>query len=255
MRRGLTRREWAARLLADAEILKPPGEGPFPLVMQFHGCGGLRPLQKPYADAALKAGYAVIIVDSFKPRGLSRLDGSILVCTGLALHGAERAADVYALFDWAKAQPWVDARHIVASGWSHGGWTIMDALAMGGTRAARFCKLLDVPEKPLEGLAGAVLIYPYAAWPSMTLGRGWGDARLKVFALMCGRDQVVGTRYPPRAFERLERDGLTVERLVFEDATHAFDDMGASDPRTRHRPDLFVQAQAWYGAALTACLT
>lgn len=255
MRRGLTRQQWAERLLPAAQILKPPGEGPFPLVMQFHGCGGLRPLQKPYAEAALKAGYAVIIVDSFKPRGLSRIDGSILVCTGLALHGAERASDLYALFDWAKAQAWVDTRHIVASGWSHGGWTVMDALAMGGKVASRFCKLSDLPEKPLEGLAGAVLIYPYAAFPSMTYGRGWGDAKLKVFALMCGKDQVVGTRYPPRAFDRLERDGLKVERLIFEDATHAFDDTGASDPRSRHRPDLFAQAQAWYSAALTACLS
>lgn len=249
-----TREQWAQRLLSCATLLKPAGRGPYPLVMQFHGCGGPRPLQQPYAQAALQAGYAVMLVDSFKPRGLSRLDGSMLVCTGLTLHGAERAADLYALYDWAQRQPWVDARRIVASGWSHGGWTVMDALAMGDS-APRFCRLSDLPKAPLEGLAGAVLVYPYAAWPSMTYSRGWGAARPKVFALMCGKDQVVGTRYPPRAFDRLDRDGLSVLRLVFDDATHAFDDIAASDPRARHRPDLFTQAQGWYAASLKACLT
>jgi dienelactone hydrolase len=191
----------------------------------------------------------VVIVDSFKPRGLSRLDGSILVCTGMALHGAERAADVYALYAWAQAEPWIDSRRIVLSGWSHGGWTVMDALAMR-ERAPKFCKLSDLPPDPLKGVAGAVLVYPYAAWPSMTYGRGWGGETPKVFALLCGKDQVVGTRFPPRAIDRLEKDGLTVDRLIFPDATHAFDDTGASDPRARFRPDLFKEAQDWYAAAL-----
>jgi dienelactone hydrolase len=244
-----TRAEWADRLLRHATLMKPPGTGPFPLVMQLHGCGGLRPFMKVYAEEAVRAGYAVLVVDSFKPRGLSRIDGSILVCTGLALHGAERSADVYALYDWARRQPWIDKRRIVAAGWSHGGWTIMDALALHD-RAPRFAKLADLPPDPLEGLAAAVLVYPYASFPSMTLARGWRDCRPKVHALLCGRDQVVGVRNPARAMERLERDGLVVDRLHFPDATHAFDDEGASDPRTRYRADLRAQAAAWYGAAL-----
>lgn len=244
-----TRAEWAERLLKHATVLKPIGLGPYPTVFQFHGCGGPRPLQKPYAEAAVRAGWAVVIVDSFGPRGLSRIDGSALVCTGMALHGAERAADVYALYDWAQRQSWVNSRRIVMAGWSHGGWTVMDALALR-ERAPRFAKLSDLPPEPLKGLAGTVLVYPYAAWPSMTYGRGWGGARPKVFALLAGRDQVVGTRYPPRALDRLEKDGLNVERLVFPDATHAFDEEQASDPRSRYRPDLYEQAQAWYAASL-----
>lgn len=244
-----TRAQWAEKLLRHATLMKPPGPGPYPFVMQFHGCGGLRPFQKIYAEAALKAGYAVLIVDSFAPRGMSRLDGSLVVCTGLALHGAERSADVYALYDWAQRQPFVDSRRIVAAGWSHGGWTIMDGLALRD-RAPRFARLSDLPPDPLKGLAGAVLVYPYAAFPSMTHGRGWGECRPKVFALLCGKDQVVGTRFPQRTFERLDRDGHKVQRLEFPDATHAFDDAKASDPRSRYRPDLLAQAVDWYGAAL-----
>lgn len=244
-----TRAQWAEKLLRHATLLKPPGLGPFPLVMQLHGCGGLRPFMKTYADAALSAGYAVLIVDSFKPRGMSRLDGSIMVCTGMALHGAERSADLYALYDWAQRQSWVDRRRIVAAGWSHGAWTIMDGLALRD-RAPRFAKLADLPPDPLAGLAGTVLVYPYAGFPSMTYSRGWGGAKPKVHALLCGRDQVVGVQYPKRAIDRLERDGLLVDRLQFADGTHAFDDEKASDPRSRYRPDYLQQAADWYGRAL-----
>ena len=244
-----TRAQWAERLLKAATIQKPFGFGPFPLVIQFHGCGGLRPFQQVYADRALAAGYAVMIVDSFKPRGLSRLSASLTVCTGLTLHGAERAADLFALYDWARGQSWADKNRIVASGWSHGAWTIMDGLALG-ERAPRFCQLGDLPPKPLQGLAGAILVYPYASFPSMTRQRGWGGARLPVYSILGGQDLVVGTRYPALALDRLERDGLKVERLVFPDASHAFDDEGASDPRSVFRPDLRDEAAAWYGQAL-----
>ncbi len=246
----VTQAQWAERILPAATIRKPPGAGPFPLVIQLHGCGGVRPMQNAYADRALKCGYAVMIVDSFKPRGLSRLEAQLTVCTGLALHGAERAADPIALFDWARRQPWIDRNRIVLSGWSHGGWTIMDALAMADT-ASKYTGLTDLPPRPLAGLAGALLIYPYAAFPAMTRQRGWRDADLPVYALLAGHDQVAGTRYPPAALDRLQRDGLKVNRLVFPDATHAFDDESASDPRAVYRPDLLAQALDWYGQALS----
>lgn len=249
-----TREEWARRLLEDATIFKPEGEGPFPLVLHFHGCGGPRPIQTYYAQEAVNAGFAVINVDSFKPRRIAQFDAAMRVCTGMLLHGYERAADVYALYDWAKRQPWVDKRCIVAAGWSHGGWTVMDALAMSdpamGDKATRLSRVIDLPDQPLKGLAGAILIYPYAAFPSMTYSRGWGANKPSVHAILCGKDQVVGVRHPPRALDRLEADGLKVERLFLPEATHAFDDEKPGDPRSRYHPEYFGQAKAWYVAAL-----
>jgi len=244
-----TRAAWASELLKAAKILKPRGEGPFPLVFLLHGCGGVRPFLDVYAQAALKAGYAVIIPDSFKPRGLGRLTGSALVCTGAILQGAERSADLYALYDWARREPWVDPDRIAAAGWSHGSWAIMDALALG-EHAEKFSRLSDLPAEPLDGLKAAILVYPYAGYPAITTNRGWGRTRPRVFALIGGKDQVVGHRLPGRAIDRLERDGLHVERLVFPDATHAFEDEKASDPRSRYRPDLRDQAVDWFQAAL-----
>lgn len=247
----LTRAVWADALLKSATIAKPAGEGPFPLTIQLHGCGGLRPFMDGYTQAALAEGVAVMTVDSFTPRGIGRLAASALVCTGLTLRGDKRSGDVFALYDWARRQPWVDQDRIAFSGWSHGAWTIMDALALGPDAAAA-SGLSDLPEDPLQGLAGAILVYTYAGYPSLTTKRGWHATRPPVSALICGRDQVVGNRLPHRAFDRLVADGVNVDRLVLDDATHAFDDTAPSDPRTKHRPDLFDQAKAWYAQRLRA---
>jgi dienelactone hydrolase len=167
------------------------------------------------------------------------------------LRGDQRAADVFALYEWARSQPWVDSDKIAFAGWSHGAWTIMDALALGQD-ARRATGLSDLPDDPLAGLAGVVLIYTYAGYPSLTTRRGWPQARPPVAALVCGKDQVVGHRLPQRAYDRLAADGVPIERLVFADATHAFDDTAPNDPRSVHRPDLFQQARAWYVERLRA---
>lgn len=234
-------------------VLKPFGFGPFPVVLQLHGCAGSQPFERLYAEAAVRAGVAVVMIDSFRPRGMSRLDGSLFVCTGAALRGSQRAGDLYAVLHWLKGQSWADSSRVMVAGWSHGGWTIMDALAQG-PEAARMTGLTDAHPEQLKGLRGAFLVYPYAAFPSLTSTRGWNGARPKVFAVLGGRDQVVGERYPRRAFDRLTRDGLPVDLLYFPEATHSFDDDAAVDPRTKYRADLREQSLAYFGKALNASL-
>jgi len=52
--------EW---LCPHLRVVKPEGSGPFPVVVQMHGCGGVQPLQDRYARAASAAGVAAVIVD------------------------------------------------------------------------------------------------------------------------------------------------------------------------------------------------
>jgi dienelactone hydrolase len=66
-------------LIDFAEILLPAGKGPFPVVVQMHGCGGVQPMQRRYAEAALEAGVAVVILDSLKPRYLGRREAQFTV--------------------------------------------------------------------------------------------------------------------------------------------------------------------------------
>lgn len=251
MSRERTAAGWAERLAPHLKVVKPDGPGPFPVVVQFHGCGGMQPLQDRYARAAAEAGVAAVIVDSYAPRGISRLEGLVFICTGARLRGSRRAADLHAVLHWLTTQAWADAGRIAAAGWSHGGWTLMDALAHGDG-AARLTGLADANGRTLERLRGLFLVYPYASFPSLTSARGWGGARPKVFSVLGGRDVIVGVSAPKRALARVAADGAPVDTLFLAEATHSFDDDAASDPRVRYRPDLEAQARDYYAAALGA---
>ena len=229
-------------LISSAEVLLPEGAGPFPVVVQMHGCGGVQPMQRRYAEAARTAGVAVVILDSLGPRGIGRREAQLTICSGLRLRGAERAEDLRIALDWIAAQPWADAGRLAAAGWSHGAWAVMEALAADDGHAG------------VAALKLAVLIYPYAGPLARTASRGWGRNRPAVMACIGGRDAVVGRLAPERAIARLQDDGIDVELIEFGDATHCFDDDQASDPRTVHRPDLAALLRARYPKALTRVL-
>jgi len=239
--------ELAERLEAHFTLRLPEGPGPHPVVIQLHGCGGRQPLHDTYAEAAVQSGVASLIIDSFAPRGILRYVAQMTVCTGLRLRGAERSADLFAALHWLEHQPWVDQDRIAAAGWSHGGWTIMDALA--GSYAAT--GLVDGGPERLARLKAAFLIYPYAGPPSLTARRGWGDHRPKVAAVLGTRDAVAGQALPRRALDRLARDGVDVEIVTLEGATHSFDDPDATDPRSTYHPEFTARTRAFFTDTLT----
>jgi dienelactone hydrolase len=216
------------------DVTRPEGGGPFPVLIMLHGCGGPRRFTDHTAEVAVRAGAAVINVDSYRPRRISRIAALATVCTGARLQGRERAGDLYAAIAWARAQSWADPERIVAMGWSHGGWTIMDALALrSGAEMARATRIDDLPAEPLEGLAGTLIVYPYASVGSYAGRRDWRLAPRSV-AVLCGRDYIVGT--PRGPLERQRDRGAPIDIHFFEDATHAFEDEFAEDPRVRYNP-------------------
>ena len=70
---------------------KRAGPGPFPAVVLMHTCGGVKNAQntKQHAQELLKAGYVVLVVDSFGPRGMENRVTRIL-------SGSAGVADAYA---------------------------------------------------------------------------------------------------------------------------------------------------------------
>jgi len=223
-----------ARLEPHFKVRRPQRTGRVPVVLMLHGCGGQRPFQNQMAEIAAEAGAAAVQVDSFAPRNLSRAAAIATVCTGAQLHGRERAGDLYAAVAWARSQAWADPARIVAMGWSHGGWTVMDALALrSGAEMARCTGLQDLPEEPLHGLAAAFIVYPYASVGSYCGRRDWRVAPKSV-AVLCGRDYIVGT--PRGPLERQRARGAPIDIHFFAEATHAFEDEWAEDPRVRYNP-------------------
>ncbi len=239
----------AAALAAHAAVLKPEGPGPFPVTLQFHGCGGVKSQQWAYGEAARAAGWAAVIIDSYAHRGIGRARAYATVCTGLSLWGRERAGDVYAALAWARAQGWADPSQLALAGWSHGGWAVLDALAMSAP-AARRATRLDVPDDVLAGVASVFLVYPYAGVGCVAALKGW-RIRPRGAAIVCARDRVVGRRAPLRVLERLRGDGAPIEINTY-DATHAFDEPEARDVRSRHDPVLTARATARYAELLAS---
>lgn len=224
-------------------VMRPEGHGPFPVVVMLHGCGGRQPFLEKYAQAAVDGGAAAVIVDSFAHRGISNIQAYATVCTGMRLQGRERAGDLFATMAWLRAQPWADGERLIAAGWSHGGWTILDALALRpGAEMRRATGLSDLAEEPLTGLAGALFLYPYAGRASYAGRRPWRIAPDAV-AIISGRDYIVGANYPRNAFERLRAGGAPIEVHVFETATHAFDSDEAIDMRVRYDPAAAARAE------------
>jgi dienelactone hydrolase len=114
-----------------AQLLRPEGAGPFPAVVALHGCGGLLnkddDLAKREADWAkrlVRAGYAVLLPDSFTARGLRQ------ICTvhDRTIFPKDRADDVAASAEWLGQQPYIDSKRLALMGWSHGAMTTLWAV-------------------------------------------------------------------------------------------------------------------------------
>jgi dienelactone hydrolase len=234
-----------AALAPHMRVVRPEGAGPFPVVLQFHGCGGVKSLQERYANAAREAGWAAVIVDSHAHRGIGRLSAYSTVCTGTRLWGRERAGDLYAALEWARRQGWANGERLAVAGWSHGGWAILDALSMTRASAERATRLEGLPEEPLTGLDSVFLVYPYCSVGCLAALHGW-RVRPRTQAIVGGRDSVVGCATPLRTLRRLKNDGAPIDIAVFPNATHAFDEAEARDFRVRYDPQLTQEAVGLY---------
>jgi dienelactone hydrolase len=233
-------------LLRGSELYKPEGEGPFPIVLQLHGCGGKKNLQERWAAVAKSAGWAVLVIDSYGHRNISKIQAYATVCTGLQLWGRERAGDLFAMMEWARQQPWVMPDRIAVAGWSHGGWTALDAMSMmPGRDVENTTRLTGLGSEPLAGLVGAFIIYPYQGIGALAPGRGL-RVDVPVQAIVGTKDSVVGGNSVIKVLRRMKTPSTPIDVTVYEGATHAFDEIEAQDWRVRYDPGLTERSHRMY---------
>lgn len=113
----------------SGEIYRPTGRGRYPAVVALHGCTGRG--SKAYEDATaarfMGEGYALLFVDSFKPRGITeRCHDAVL---GL---NVDRVMDAYGGLLYLAAQPFVDPERIAVVGYSQGAMVALSAVALAG---------------------------------------------------------------------------------------------------------------------------
>ncbi len=217
--------EALSRLLAPSyRVETPAGAGPFPVMLLFSGCDGPKDNLDRWAAMARDEGYATMIVDSHGPRGF--LDWQIwrLICAGQLLTGQERAGDVAVAIADALALPFADGR-LVLFGASHGGWSILDLLALHGRGEVPF-NLTAWPDRVArDGLApvlGTILTYPYCGIMSRVRRAGWRHPAPVGFLLARG-DTIADEEKCADLAGRMQGDGLPVTVQTFEGVTHGFD--------------------------------
>lgn len=249
------RRSDLERLIAKLEphirVYKPAGPGPFPVVLQLHGCGGAKKIQDEFAEAARDAGVLAVVLDSLTPRKIDFEKALKHICTGHKLRGRERAGDLVAGLEMVRRRPDIDPERIAVAGWSHGGWTIMDLLALDTPRE-KPDNLRDMPDDPWAGVIAIQLIYPYCGFPALTRSRGWTKTDIPVDALILQGDKVANPNVAQRAFTKARESGAVIDVEKWSGVTHAFEeDMHPKGSRCRYDPVRAKEAHARYAAWLS----
>jgi len=216
-----------------------------PLVILFHGCGGLRDHLPRYAVVAAARGAEVVIVDSYAARGWSRTFGLAFVCTGLVLKGKERAGDILASA-WGLLAEGEPDRPLVLAGWSHGSWSIMDLMTMPLTAPGE-AGLVDPDPAPLDNLKGAFLAYPYGGVGALSRVRPWVRAT-DLLAISPQRDHVTNLHDARRLYDRPRAAGCNVEAWE-PAASHSFDEPASVFPM-RHEEALTLESLARFDVFL-----
>ncbi|MCO6055849.1 dienelactone hydrolase family protein [Pseudomonas sp. MOB-449] len=221
----------AQRLAPHVSLFTPEGRGPFPTVLVFHGCSGQSPMfMRNVTGWLLPAGYAVMFVDSHAARGIKDWHP---VCDGKLLWGNERAIDVYAALALVRQNPAIDSSRLALLGYSHGGWTILDALSYDGSAGHGFPA---TGKGALAGVRGVIAYYPYCGFPAH-LRDGLGQ-RTPVLMFLGGKDHITDHQQCLTALDSVA--GERLELVQYGDADHVFDQR--SDLNT-YQPSLAQDAQ------------
>jgi dienelactone hydrolase len=195
-----------------AQLYKPDGDGPFPVVIALHGCGGLsthsepvQPRYREWAEQLLKAGNAVLLPDSY---GSREVGPQCRVKEGRVMARRERLADIMAARKWLVEQPWVERSRISLLGWANGASALL--WAVRPQLSARNAE---------PDFRSAVAFYPDCRISS---GLGW-SARVPTLLLIGARDDVSS---PPACRQMIDgaqgRSALT-RIVVYPSAYHDFD--------------------------------
>src|SRR6202020_2166324 len=104
----------------SGQLLLPGGNGPFPVVIVLHGCGGVAPNETLWADRLNGWGYAALILNSLASRHVPSVCPAAYQPLVTAI---DRAGDVMNAAAWLRTVPSVDGARIGVLGLSHGGGT------------------------------------------------------------------------------------------------------------------------------------
>lgn len=223
-----------------AQLYKPDGDGPFPVVIALHGCGGLggagepvAPRYRDWAERLLKAGYAVLWPDSFASREAGpqcrESDRKILA-------RRDRVTDIAASHKWLISQGWVARDRISLIGWAHGASAVLWAVRP---------QLASRSKEP--DFRTAIAFYPECRVSSRT---GW-SARVPTLLLIGAKDDIASPVLCRQMVDGARGRSALTRIVVYPSAPHDFDRAGlplraldGNDPAAPERGHIGSDAQA-----------
>lgn len=206
-------------LALDGYLYQPPenASAPHAMVVMFHGCAGALTRDgrisgrfREMAQLLQQAGYGVLLVDSFTPRGARE------ICTTpprqRTIFEKQRWLDAYGALAYLNARSDVAPGRIGAIGFSHGG---SNALAV-----------MDANLPPYrdsgKGFAASVAMYPgcYEVLRQRPQFKAYAPLLIQSGEL----DDWTPARYCRQLSERSQAHGEPVEFVSYADAYHGFDE-------------------------------
>ena len=188
---------------APAELYLPAGAAPARAVVVLHGCDGIEPHYRQWAQRVADWGYAALLIDSFGPRAFQE------VCNrGLLVPPEAQARDAFEGAAYLRAAPQVRAERVGVIGFSHGGWAVLKAVLAG---------LVRRPNEP--AFAAAVAFYP-GCDPRDPLGRALETDTL---ILIGDADDWTPAARCTEWRDAVQTQGHVLQMKTYPGARHGFD--------------------------------
>jgi dienelactone hydrolase len=194
-------------------LLKPAGNGPFPALVVYHSCGGVRGEIFDWAKRAVAEGYVALVIDSLGPRGLKT---NCYPPTSVPM--SRGVKDAYQALVHLQSLPIIDRDRIGLVGFSWG------ASVATLVSSAEVAQLLSTGPR----YQASVAMYPLCYFGGMrsvstTFEFLRQDADRPLLMLMGDKD----TETPPAdclpRLEQLKAKNAPVEWHLYADATHCWD--------------------------------
>ena len=183
-----------------AELFKPDGPGPFAAIVVLPGCDGVGKHYREWAARLQSWGYVAMLVDSFRPRGVTT------VCNhGMLVPPLVQAQDAFAAADYLRDLPYVDGDRLGVIGFSHGGWAVLKAVLESTTQ-----------QDHSTPFAGAAAFYPGCVKPDSPLVSD-------TLILIGESDDWTPAAACRRWYDEVEKGTHTVKIKVYPNALHGFD--------------------------------
>jgi dienelactone hydrolase len=188
-------------------LSKPAGAGPFPAVVDLHGCGGPRATKRMSAVEQFTGwGYVTLVVDSFTTRGIKN------ACTGGP--SGSREVDAMGALVYLSKLPFVDPKRVAVVGYSQGGMVSLEVASV---------RPFDLFEMPRElKFKAAVAYYPLCSAAADELA-------IPTIIFIGAADDWAPPAECKNFMRRRDGKGAPVTLIEYPGAYHDFDIPGVGD--------------------------